>query len=60
MVPAFPITTCRDLGGFHYHLHDFFRIALSNQVNGLTERRVVSPNYPLRPGDTVHIAERWF
>jgi len=36
------------------------RIALSHQVNGLTERRVVSPNYPLRPGDTVHIAERWF
>ena len=36
------------------------KIELSHQVNGLTERRVVSPNYPLRPGDTVHIAERWF
>jgi polysaccharide export outer membrane protein len=35
-------------------------IEISHQVNGLTERRVVSPNYPLRPGDTVHIAERWF
>jgi len=29
-------------------------------VNGLTEKRVVSPNYPVRPGETVHIAERWF
>jgi len=36
------------------------RIEVSHQVNGLTETRVVSPNYPVRPGDTVHIAERWF
>jgi polysaccharide biosynthesis/export protein len=36
------------------------KIEVSHQINGLTERRVVSPNYPLRPGDTVHIAERWF
>jgi polysaccharide export outer membrane protein len=36
------------------------KIEVSHQVNGLTERRVVSPNYPVRPGDTVHIAERWF
>ena len=36
------------------------RIEISHQVNGLTEKRVVSPNYPVRPGDTVHIAERWF
>jgi polysaccharide export outer membrane protein len=36
------------------------KIELSHQTNGLTERRVVSPNYPVRPGDTVLIAERWF
>jgi polysaccharide biosynthesis/export protein len=36
------------------------RIEVSSQAGGLTERRVVSPNYPVRPGDTVHIAERWF
>ena len=36
------------------------RIEISKQVNGLTEKRVVSPNYPVRPGETVHIAERWF
>ena len=36
------------------------RIEVSHQVNGMTERRLVSPNYPVRPGDTVHIAERWF
>jgi polysaccharide export outer membrane protein len=36
------------------------KIEVSRNVNGLTERRVVSPNYPVRPGETVHIAERWF
>jgi len=36
------------------------KIEVAHQVNGLTERRVVSPNYPVRPGDTVHIVERWF
>jgi polysaccharide biosynthesis/export protein len=36
------------------------RIEISKPVNGLTEKRVVSPNYPVRPGETVHIAERWF
>src|SRR6201990_1679647 len=36
------------------------KIEISRQVNGLTEKRVVSPNYPVRPGETVHIAERWF
>ena len=37
-----------------------YKIEISRQVNGLTEKRVVSPNYPVRPGETVHIAERWF
>jgi polysaccharide export outer membrane protein len=36
------------------------RIEISRQVSGLTEKRVVSPNYPVRPGDTIQIAERWF
>ena len=36
------------------------RIEISRQVGGLTEKRVVSPNYPVRPGDTVQVAERWF
>ena len=36
------------------------KIEISRQVNGLTEKRVVSPNYPVRPGETVQIAERWF
>ena len=36
------------------------KIEISHQVNGLTEKRVVSPEHPVRPGETVHIAERWF
>jgi polysaccharide biosynthesis/export protein len=36
------------------------KIEITRPVEGLTERRVVSPDYPVRPGDTVHIAERWF
>ena len=36
------------------------RIEISRQVNGLTEKRVVSPNYPVTPGDTVKVSERWF
>jgi polysaccharide biosynthesis/export protein len=36
------------------------RIEVSHQINGLTEKRVVSPTYPVQPGDTVHVAERWF
>ena len=36
------------------------RIEISRQINGLTEKRVVSPNYPVTPGDTIKITERWF
>lgn len=36
------------------------RIEINRQVNGLTEKQVVSPNYPVRPGDTIKVAERWF
>ena len=37
-----------------------YRIEISRQISGLTEKRVVSPNYPVHPGDTIQIAERWF
>ena len=36
------------------------KIEISNTHDGLTTRRVVSPTYPVRPGDTVIISERWF
>ena len=36
------------------------KIEITRPVDGMTERRTVSPNYPVRPGDTVVIAERWF
>jgi len=36
------------------------RIEVSRPINGMTERRVVSPTYPVRPGDTINISERWF
>jgi len=37
-----------------------YQIEISRQMNGLTEKRVVSPNYPVHPGDTIKVAERWF
>jgi polysaccharide export outer membrane protein len=37
-----------------------YRIEINRQIGGLTEKRVVSPNYPVYPGDTIKIAERWF
>ena len=36
------------------------KIELHRPVNGGTARVVVHPTYPLRPGDTVVVAERWF
>ena len=36
------------------------KIEITRPVEGLTEKRTVSPNYPVRPGDTIVIAERWF
>jgi polysaccharide biosynthesis/export protein len=46
-------------GGYTPRAHKD-RIKISRQVSGLTENRVVSPNYPVRPGDTIKISERWF
>jgi polysaccharide export outer membrane protein len=37
-----------------------WRIEVSHPIDGMTEKSVVSPNYPVRPGDTIKIAERWF
>jgi polysaccharide export outer membrane protein len=37
-----------------------WRVEVSHPVGGVTETLVVSPNYPVRPGDTIKIAERWF
>jgi polysaccharide export outer membrane protein len=46
-------------GGYTPRAHKQ-QIEISRQMNGLTEKRVVSPNYPVRPGDTIKVAERWF
>jgi polysaccharide biosynthesis/export protein len=37
-----------------------YRIEVSRPVNGMIERKVVSAAYPVRPGDTINISERWF
>jgi polysaccharide export outer membrane protein len=36
------------------------KVTLSRTVGGQTARAAVGPTYPLRPGDTLHIGERWF
>jgi len=46
-------------GGYTPRAHKH-RIEISRAASGMTEKRVVSPNYPVRPGDTIKIAERWF
>src|SRR6202012_5864058 len=33
---------------------------LTRNYNGQQVRMAVPPNYPLRPGDTVQVEERWF
>jgi polysaccharide export outer membrane protein len=59
-VPNMTVETAVAIAGGYTPRAFKHKIAVSHQVSGMTERRVVSPNYPLRPGDTVHIAERWF
>jgi len=39
---------------------DRSQVTLSRTVNGVTTRAAVGLNFPLRPGDTLRIAERWF
>ncbi len=36
------------------------KIELHRPVDGMTARVIVHPTHPLRPGDTVVVAERWF
>ena len=59
-VPNMTVETAVAIAGGYTPRAFKYKIEISHQVNGLTEKRVVSPNYPVRPGDTVHIAERWF
>ena len=37
-----------------------YQVEISHPVDGTTMRQRVPPNYPVRPGDTVIISERWF
>jgi len=59
-VPDMTVETAVAIAGGYTPRAFKYKIEISKQVNGLTEKRVVSPNYPVRPGETVHIAERWF
>jgi len=59
-VPNMTVETAVAIAGGYTPRAFKYKIEISKQVNGLTEKRVVSPNYPVRPGETVHIAERWF
>ena len=59
-VPNMTVETAVAIAGGYTPRAFKHKIEISKQVNGLTETRVVSPNYPVRPGETVHIAERWF
>ena len=59
-VPNMTVETAVAIAGGYTPRAFKHKIEISRQVNGLTEKRVVSPNYPVRPGETVQIAERWF
>jgi polysaccharide export outer membrane protein len=59
-VPNMTVETAVAIAGGYTPRAFKHKIEISKQVNGLTEKRVVSPNFPVRPGETVHIAERWF
>ena len=37
-----------------------FQVEVSRPIDGLTARQKVPPTYPVRPGDTIIISERWF
>jgi polysaccharide export outer membrane protein len=39
---------------------DRSKVTLSRTINGQTTRATVPLSYPLRPGDTLSIGERWF
>jgi polysaccharide export outer membrane protein len=54
------IETAVAIAGGYTPRAEKYRVEISRQLGGLTEKRVVSPNYPVHPGDTVKVAERWF
>src|SRR4030095_13417605 len=55
-VPNMTVETAVAIAGGYTPRAFKYKIAISKQVNGLSETRGVAPNYPVRPGDTVHIA----
>jgi polysaccharide export outer membrane protein len=59
-VPNMTVETAVAIAGGYTPRAFKWKIEISRQVGGLTEKRVVSPEHPVRPGETVHIAERWF
>ena len=68
-----PLTGARIAGCLHMTIETAVAIAggyspradkrsaqLTRNANGFPARAKVPPNTPLRPGDTISIAERWF
>jgi polysaccharide export outer membrane protein len=39
---------------------DRAKVTVSRTVAGITNRAAVGLSYPLRPGDTLRVGERWF
>ena len=59
-VPNMSVETAVAIAGGYTPRAFKYRIEVSRPVNGLIERKVVSAAYPVRPGDTINISERWF
>jgi polysaccharide export outer membrane protein len=59
-VPNMSVETAVAIAGGYTPRAFKYRIEVSRPVNGLIERKVVSATYPVRPGDTINISERWF
>jgi polysaccharide export outer membrane protein len=59
-VPNMSVETAVAIAGGYTPRAFKYRIEVSRPVNGMIERRVVSATYPVRPGDTINISERWF
>jgi polysaccharide biosynthesis/export protein len=59
-VPNMSVETAVAIAGGYTPRAFKYRIEVSRPVNGMIERKVVSATYPVRPGDTINISERWF
>ncbi len=46
-------------GGFSPRAYKY-RIKLTRHLDGESARGLVPPSYPVRPGDTINVTERWF